>query len=70
MKKLATFLLSSLLILTSCEDEIIDPSELVLQGTITEDKTLTKDKLWTLKGYVYVHGSDGGCGYVFTDYAS
>ena len=54
MKKLTAFLLSSLLIFTSCEDEIIDPSELVLQGTLTEDKTLTKDKLWTLKGYVYV----------------
>jgi hypothetical protein len=54
MKKLTAFLLSSLLIFTSCEDEIIDPNELVLQGTLTEDKTLTKDKLWTLKGYVFV----------------
>lgn len=54
MKKLALLLLSSLLIFTSCEDEIIDPNELVLQGTLLEDKTLTKDKVWTLKGYVYV----------------
>jgi hypothetical protein len=42
------------LVFTSCEDEIIDPNELVLQGTLLEDKTLTKDKIWTLKGYVYV----------------
>ena len=54
MKKLALLLLSSLLIFTSCEDEIIDPNELVLQGTLMEDKTLTKDKIWTLRGYVYV----------------
>lgn len=54
MKKLALLLLSSLLVFTSCEDEIIDPNELVLQGTLLEDKTLTKDKIWTLKGYVYV----------------
>ena len=54
MKKLALLLLSSLLVFTSCEDEIIDPNEPVLQGTLLEDKTLTKDKVWTLKGYVYV----------------
>lgn len=54
MKKLAFLLLSSMLVFTSCEDEIIDPNELVLQGTLMEDKTLTKDKVWTLKGYVYV----------------
>jgi hypothetical protein len=54
MKKLTLLLLSSLLVFTSCEDEIIDPNELVLQGTLLEDKTLTKDKIWTLKGYVYV----------------
>lgn len=54
MKKLAILLLSSLLLFTSCEDTIIDPTELVLQGTLLEDKTLTKDKIWTLKGYVYV----------------
>ena len=54
MKKLAILLLSSLLLFTSCEDTIIDPNELVLQGTLLEDKTLTKDKIWTLKGYVYV----------------
>jgi hypothetical protein len=54
MKKLAILLLSSLLLFTSCEDTIIDPNELVLQGTLLENKTLTNDKIWTLKGYVYV----------------
>ena len=54
MKKLTFLLLSSMLIFTSCEDEIINPNELILQGTLMENKTLTKDKVWTLKGYVYV----------------
>ena len=55
MKKLTLLLLSSVLIFSSCDDEIIvDPSETILSGTLTEDKTLTSDKIWTLKGYVYV----------------
>jgi len=54
MKNITFLLLSSLLIFTSCEDEIINPNELVLQGTLLENKTLTKDKIWTLKGYFYV----------------
>jgi hypothetical protein len=55
MKKLTILLLSSVLIFSSCDDEIIiDPSETILTGTLIEDKTLTNDKVWTLKGYVYV----------------
>lgn len=55
MKKLTLLLLSSVLIFSSCDDEIIvDPSETILSGTLTKDKTLTSDKIWTLKGYVYV----------------
>ncbi len=36
------------------DDIIIDPDNTVLQGTITESRTLTADKKWVLKGYVYV----------------
>ncbi len=32
----------------------VNPNETILSGTLTGDKTLTADKTWTLKGYVYV----------------
>ncbi|MFN3667130.1 MAG: hypothetical protein ACK4S0_13270, partial [Sediminibacterium sp.] len=31
-----------------------DPNATVLRGSLLENKTLTADKVWTLKGYVYV----------------
>jgi hypothetical protein len=49
--------------MTSCsknddEDDIIapptNPNETILSGTLSANKTLTADKTWTLKGYVYV----------------
>lgn len=49
--------------MTSCskdddEDDIIapptNPNETILSGSLTANKTLTADKTWTLKGYVYV----------------
>jgi hypothetical protein len=49
--------------ITSCskdddEDDIIapptNPNETILSGSLTANKTLTADKTWTLKGYVYV----------------
>ncbi|WP_353550691.1 hypothetical protein [Sediminibacterium sp. KACHI17] len=49
--------------MTSCskneeEDDIIappvNPNETIISGTLTANKTLTADKTWTLKGYVYV----------------
>ena len=37
------------------DDPIVTPpTNTVLSGSITESKTLTADKVWTLKGYVYV----------------
>lgn len=36
------------------EDIIIEPTDTVLQGSIGENITLTADKKWTLKGYVYI----------------
>lgn len=58
--RLATILAAALLI-SSCSknDEPIidpptDPNATVLTGTLTENKTLTADKEWVLKGYVYV----------------
>jgi hypothetical protein len=37
------------------DDEIVTPpTSTVISGDITADKTLTADKEWTLKGYVYV----------------
>jgi hypothetical protein len=38
------------------DDELIPPppQEAILQGTLSEDMTLTADKEWTLTGYVYV----------------
>lgn len=48
--------------ITSCkkddDEEIIppvtNPNETIISGTLTANKTLTADKTWTLKGYVYV----------------
>lgn len=55
MKKLLLMAVASLMILSSCEKEPIEPNvDTVLVGTLTENKTLTSDKVWTLKGYVYV----------------
>ena len=60
MKKLLTAILFSTLLL-SCEKElgggtppINVPSQTTLQGNINQTTTLTSDKVWTLKGYVYV----------------
>jgi hypothetical protein len=60
MKKLLTAVLFSTL-LSSCEKElgggtppINVPSQTTLQGNINQTTTLTSDKVWTLKGYVYV----------------
>ncbi len=61
--KLALLLLGSAAILsTSCSkdtDPVITPptdtgQNYVLTGEITSDKALSNDKVWTLKGYVYV----------------
>ena len=45
-----------LLGLGSCkpEEPIVPTTNTELVGTLTENKTLTADKVWTLKGYVYV----------------
>lgn len=49
--------------ITSCKKDDTDepitppptnPNETILSGTLTANKTLTTDKTWTLKGYVYV----------------
>jgi hypothetical protein len=60
MKRLLTAVLFSTLLL-SCEKElgggtppINVPSQTTLQGNINQTTTLTSDKVWTLKGYVYV----------------
>ena len=43
------------MLFSSCEKDPIDqPTDTVLVGTLTENKTLTSDKEWTLRGYVYV----------------
>lgn len=50
------------LTMTACtknnDDPIVDPptdpNATVLRGSLLENKTLTADKTWTLKGYVYV----------------
>lgn len=55
MKKLFILGLMSLMLFSSCEKDPIDqPTDTVLVGTLTENKTLTSDKEWTLRGYVYV----------------
>jgi hypothetical protein len=60
MKKLLTAVLFSTILL-SCKKElgggtppINVPSQTTLQGNINQTTTLTSDKVWTLKGYVYV----------------
>jgi hypothetical protein len=60
MKKLLTFLLFSTFLI-SCEKQlgggtppINVPSQTTLTGNINQTITLTSDKVWTLKGYVYV----------------
>lgn len=60
MKHLLT-ILTFLLVFTACEkdlgndDDIINvPTETTITGNITKTITLTSDKVWTLKGYVYV----------------
>ena len=60
MKKLLTAVLLSTLLL-SCKKElgggtppINVPSQTTLTGNINQTTTLTSDKVWTLKGYVYV----------------
>jgi len=56
MKKLIPLMMVVLLGLGSCkpEDPIVPTANTDLVGTLTENKTLTADKVWTLKGYVYV----------------
>lgn len=55
MKKLLLVAVAALGLLSSCEKEPIAPKvETVLVGTLNENLTLTADKVWTLKGYVYV----------------
>jgi len=55
MKKLFILGLTSLMLFSSCEKDPIEPPvDTVLVGTLVENKTLTADKEWTLKGYVYV----------------
>lgn len=41
---------------TTEDDTVVptDPNGSVLSGTLSANKTLTADKVWTLKGYVYV----------------
>jgi len=60
MKKFLTIFMMSLLF-ASCEkdlggeDDVINvPSQTTLTGNINATTTLTSDKVWTLKGYVYV----------------
>lgn len=60
-KKFLTMLaVASVVVATGCsksdddEDGGTPPTSSTLQGNITENKTLTADKKWTLKGYVYV----------------
>ena len=60
MKKLLTAVLFSTILL-SCKKElgggtppINVPSQTTLTGNINQTTTLTSDKVWTLKGYVYV----------------
>ena len=55
MKKLLFLAVGALMMLNSCKEDPIEPTiDTVLVGTLTQDKTLTADKVWTLKGYVYV----------------
>jgi hypothetical protein len=59
-KKFLTMLaVAAVVVATGCsksddDDEGTTPTNTVIQGNITENRTLTADKKWTLKGYVYV----------------
>jgi hypothetical protein len=58
MRKLALFILL-ISFLSSCVKEKIEPPvnvplSTILSGTYKETITLTSDKVWTLKGYVYI----------------
>lgn len=60
--KFLAILLAGMTVLFACQkssedddDEVPPPAgSTVLEGTISESRTLTADKVWTLKGYVYV----------------
>ncbi|OQP46792.1 hypothetical protein A4R26_07645 [Niastella populi] len=58
-KFLSMLAIAAVVVATGCsksddEDEGTTPTNSVLQGNISESRTLTADKKWTLKGYVYV----------------
>jgi len=59
-KFLTMLAVAAVVVATGCsksdddEDGGTPPTSSTLQGNITENKTLTADKKWTLKGYVYV----------------
>lgn len=58
-KFLTMFAVAAVVVATGCsksddEDEGTTPTDTVIQGNITTNRTLTADKKWTLKGYVYV----------------
>jgi hypothetical protein len=59
-KFLTMFAVAAVVVATGCsksdddEDGGTTPANTTLQGNITENRTLTADKKWTLKGYVYV----------------
>lgn len=57
MKKIIPLLMVLVLGFTSCKKDPVNPpvdTNTTLVGTLTENKTLTSDKVWNLKGYVYV----------------
>ncbi len=57
--KFLAFTLGAAVALSSCrnndgdDDDLTPVEETVLSGTQTQSRTLTNDKVWTLKGYVY-----------------
>ena len=60
MKKLSSILLLGVIVMASAchkDDDSNDPAPTTtsdVRGTITTDQTWTKDKVWRLRGYVYV----------------
>lgn len=57
MKKIIPLLMVLLFGVTSCKKDPVNPpsdTNTTLVGTLTENKTLTADKVWLLKGYVYI----------------
>lgn len=57
MKKIIPLLMVLLFGVTSCKKDPVNPpsdTNTTLVGTLTENKTLTADKVWSLKGYVYI----------------